>query len=122
MQCRNLPTLCINVEIVLKKGFNYIQEAIDDTENLNVSQVLCKKCCANLGKIHEYGSHITSVISDPRYNCESNENVLLKNFTKIIKFGEKTYKLCGIINYKGNPSKSFAIVGHYTAVAYTDFS
>jgi len=64
----------------------------------------------------------TSVISDPRYNCESNKNVLLKNFTKIIKFGEKTYKLCGIINYKGNPSKSFAIVGHYTAVAYTGFS
>jgi len=59
MQCRNLRTLCINVEIVLKKGFNYIQEAIDDTENLNVSQVLCKKCCANLERIHEYGSHIS---------------------------------------------------------------
>lgn len=125
MQCRNLPTLCINVEILLKKGFKYVQEAIDDTENLNVRQALCKKCSVNLERTHDYGPHIfldTSVISDPNYNVECKENVSLENFTKMIKLGGKSYTLCGIIDYKGNQSKSFATIGHYTAMAYTGFS
>jgi len=105
MQCRNLPTLCINIEILLKKEFNYVQEAINDTENLNVSQALCKKCCSNLERTHDYGTHIfldTSVISDPNYNAECKENVSLESFTKIIKLGQKNYILCGVINYTGN--------------------
>lgn len=125
MQCRNLPTLCINVEILFKKGFSYVQEAIDDTENLNISQALCKKCCANLERTHDYGPHVfldTSIISDPNYNVQCKENVSLESFTKIIKLGEKTYTLCGIIDYKGNPNKSFDTIGHYTAVAYTGLS
>lgn len=48
-----------------------MEEAIDDTEHLNINQALCKKCC-NLEKTHDYGPHIfidTSAISDPNYNA-----------------------------------------------------
>lgn len=125
MQLRNLPTLCINVGILLKKGFNYIQEAINDTENLNSSQASCKKCNCLLERTHEYGPHIfidTSIISDPNYNTECKENLSLDSLTKSIKLAEKYYTLCGIIDYKGNERKSFTTIGHYTAVAYTGLS
>lgn len=122
--CRSLPTLCMNVDILFKKGFNYVQEAINDTENLCANRTLCKECGSNLERTHDYGPHVfldTSVISDSRYiTCK--QNVLLENITKTIKLGDKNYSLCGIIDYKGNTDKSPKKLGHYTAIVYTGFA
>lgn len=71
-----------------------MQEAIDNTKNLCANRTLCKECGSNLERTHDYGPYVflnTSVISDLRYiTCKKN---VLKDITKIIKLGEKSYRL-----------------------------
>lgn len=83
------------------KGFDFMQEAIDDciTSEKSCYQCKTKTLCQN-----EYGSHLiidTSAISDPGYpNSTRIVGQKLNSIAKTIKVGGKTYILVGIINFK----------------------
>lgn len=110
--------ISINVNILLQKGLQNIQEAIDDT---TVVQHSCIKC-NNLCDIQEnYGPQIminTTIFTDSNYIKNNNFQLKtnrLDDIAKNITIDGKKYLLRGVVNYIDN-------MRHYTAIIYNNIS
>lgn len=110
---RKFPTISINVDIILNKGFENIQEALNDT--LTIKQK-CVKCNTSSDINEDYGPHIiidTSVLTDNNYfknNKLKPTIVKLDNISKTITINNNKYILRGVINYLAN---------HYIVLLFT---
>lgn len=115
---RKFTAVSVNVDILLQKGLEHIQAALNDTRDI---KQICPKC-NNLCKIkEEYGPHITidtSVFSDTNYIKDIGlepKTYNLDSIAKNITMGDKKYILRGVVNYFNN-------IKHYTALLYTNIS
>jgi len=115
---RTFTAVSVNVDILLHKGLQHMQESINDT---NSPKQMCPKC-NNPCKINEkYGPHImidASVLSDTNYikNIGLEPKAYnLESIAKNITVGNKKYTLRGIVNYLSN-------MRHYTALLNTSAS
>lgn len=121
---RNFATLYINIDILLTEGLSKMQEAINDTVFKRVHKS-CSKCTGILTEKYECSSHIildTSILTDPNYKIEHRQSSNLDDITKIISIDDRSYILCGIINYisyRRNKSSINRRNGHYVAITYT---
>ncbi|KYN14575.1 hypothetical protein ALC57_13209, partial [Trachymyrmex cornetzi] len=106
----------INVDIILHKGLQYIQESINDVVS---TKQKCPKCDNPCHINEEYGPHIiidVSVLSDPNYIKNiglQSQAFPLQSIAKYIVMGNKKYILGGVINFLGNAR-------HYTALIHTN--
>lgn len=114
---RQTVELHINVNILLNKGLQHVQEAIDDA--LNISSK-CKKCLENVNESTEYGPHLfidTSVFTDEGYtNRDITIAHSLQTISTEIKIKSNLYVLVGIVHYI-NSSYDNNVSGHYVAYA-----
>lgn len=113
---RNFVTLSTNVNVILQKGLEYIQEAVNDAITPKQCCVKCNNLC---DKTEEYGPQIiidTSILTDTNYL----KNIGLKattynldNISKNISVGSNKYILRGVVHYMDRAR-------HYTAVVFTN--
>lgn len=96
---RQTVELNINVDILLYKGLQHVQEAIDDASMVKTK---CKQCLKSNENI-EYGPHIfidTTVFTDDRYTKRDKTIVhSLDTIATRIELKSKLYILVGIIHY-----------------------
>jgi len=117
---RDFKTISVNVNVLLHKGFQHIQEAIDD---VIMSKQICIKCSNSCHVTEKYGPQIiidTSIVTDEEYlkhiGLEATTlSFSLQNIAKNIKIGDNKYVLRGVVNYIKNAS-------HYTALLFTNVS
>lgn len=111
---RNFIFISINVNILLQKGLQDIQEAIDDINNTKHTCIKCKNECDITEK---YGWQLiidTTIFTDPNYlknNKLQLKTYYLDDIAKTITIQGKRYLLRGVINYITN-------MRHYTAIIY----
>lgn len=109
----------VNVDILLCKGLQYVQEAIDDASSIGTT---CRKCKSNVAIKVEYGSHIfidTTIFTDDTYIATKHAlKHQLGNIATSIQLQSNTYTLTGIVNYTKSVSNRLDD-GHYTAYART---
>lgn len=115
-QIRDLPTLHINVDVIIEKGLGHVQEAIDDTESIKQNDSHCGKCnYSALQRNHLYGPHLfldLTILTDPMYPKSSDgARLTLHSIAKSVVVDDKHYHLSGIINYIEGKR-------HYTAMTY----
>lgn len=115
---QKFTVVSVNVDILLQKGLEHIQAALNDACDIKQT---CPKC-DNLCKINEeYGPHImidASVLTDPNYIKNIGlepKTYNLDSIAKNITTGNKKYILRGIVNYLNN-------MLHYTALLHTNVS
>lgn len=112
--------LNINIDVLLYKGLQYMQDAIDDGLANGLTTLKCRKCLANTRENIEYGPHVfidTSTFTDDRYvKTVSMVEHNLAAIAKHIKLNSQTYILTGVVHYirasDGNVNN-----GHYVAYA-----
>jgi len=114
---RQTVELNLNVDILLCKGLQHMQEAIDDT--LIVTSK-CRKCSATINENVEYGPHLiidTTIFTDDTYT-KRNKSIVhsLDTVATTVKLNTKSFVLVGILYYV-NPSGSNIDSGHYVAYA-----
>lgn len=115
---RNFTAISINVNILLQKGLQYIQEAINDA--IATTQH-CVKCNNSYTVSEKYSPQIlidTSVLTDDNYLKDMGLQVTtytVESIAKNITIGNKKYTLRGVVNYLKQAS-------HYTALLYTNVS
>ena len=108
--CQFLP---INVNVILTKGFNYLQEAIEDTALCSIYN--CKDCNIPCKVQTSYGCHVmfdTTVITDPNYRTAGDINRTIHTLgclAKCITINDTQYILAGTVTYSND---------HYVAYAY----
>lgn len=92
--------LNVNVDILLCKGLQYIQEAID---NVSAIMTKCKKCLNTVVENIEYGPHLfidTTVFIDERYVMKRDKTIIhsLDTIATSIVLNSEKYILVGIIH------------------------
>lgn len=113
---RKFTCISINVDILLNKGLQYIQEAINDAI---ISKQTCIKCNNTCEIIENYGLQIlidTSIVTDVNYlkNIKLQPKTYnLDDIQKNITIGTKKYIIRGVVNY-------INYMRHYTAVLFTN--
>lgn len=119
--CRTSPICNINVDVILKNGLNYMQEAINDNI-IARKESSCSNCKQRINRTFSYGSHLiidTSIFSDDNYihtqNIEIKHNYALNKITKLVNVANNNYSLSGIASY----IKYSNGIGHYVAFTYT---
>lgn len=104
LQTRQTIELCINVDTLLCKGLQYMQEAIDNI----LAITKCAKCLATVEEKVEYGPHLfidTTVFTDERYTKRDNKIVhSLGAIATNVQLNSQTYILVGVINYINSSS------------------
>lgn len=115
---RKFTAMSINVDILLNKGLQNIQDALNDTMTLRQTCVKCN----NAYEINEnYGPQImidTSILTDNNYlkTVKIKSNIYnLNNIAKTIIIKNNKYVLRGVINYLNN-------MRHYVALLFTGIS
>lgn len=115
---RKFTAISINVDILLNRGLENIQEALNDTITLKQACVKCNNLC----DINEnYGPQIiidTSILTDTNYlkTTEANLNTYnLDSIAKTIIINNNKYVLRGVINFLTN-------MRHYVALLFTGAS
>lgn len=92
--------LDVNIDIILRGGFQLMQEAIND--NLMLSRS-CHECKQRYANAEEHGAHLiidTSVVTDDNYEKQSTITIhTLGSIAKTVKVGLKTYILMGVVDY-----------------------
>lgn len=111
---RQITELNVNVNILLCKGLQYIQEAIDKTLAVTTK---CRKCLKTVVENVEYDPHLfidTAIFTDERY-VTRNKTILhcLDTVATSILLNSKKYILVGVVHY----IKSNANSGHYVTYA-----
>lgn len=120
VSCLKNPTLNINVDFILKHGFEMLQDAINDV-HFKKRKITCKKCkCTQYENNIIYGHQViidTSIITDKNYLKHSNIEMItcyqLDTIPKVIIIGNQKYGLAGLVSYR--PYNQDANDGHYTA-------
>lgn len=113
---RKFQLIDVNIDMILCGGLHLIQEAIDDCITVERSCFNCKKKIASLT---EYGSHLiidTSVVTDTGYlNRDKIITHKLSSLKKIVKIGERTYMLIGIVDYSTEKKHyvAYALAGEF---------
>lgn len=117
------PTLTINVNVILKHGFQMLQDAINDI-HLEKRNITCKKCkCTKTKTNSVYGCHViidSSIITDKNYLKHSaNMEVTTYNLESIprtVLIGNRKYGLAGLVSYR--PHNQTENDEHYMAYIY----
>lgn len=113
---RQTVELNLNVDILLCKGLQHMQETIDDASMVTTK---CRQCLATVNENIEYGSHLlidTTVFTDYRYTKRNTAIVhSLDTIAAKIELKTKLYVLVGVAHYinVGGSADS----GHYIAYA-----
>lgn len=119
---RSMPTININVDIILKNGLGNMQNAIKDTCTMQHA-TFCATCQNPATSITTYGPHLvidTSVFTDIEYirSIDVEEPTCsLNTIAKSIKMNNQHYNIAGIVSY--HQYQSGTNNGHYTALTYT---
>lgn len=109
---RQLVELNINIDILLCKGLQYMQDAINDTLAITPK---CRKCFERVEENYEYGPHLfidTTIFSDNRYT-KRNTTITnsLSTIATTIELKSTKYILTGLINYENLSDNASS--GHY---------
>lgn len=114
--------LTVNVNFILKQGFQMLQNAINDV-HLNKRKITCKKCkCTQYETEVIYGYQIiidTSIITDRNYLKHSNMETTtcyLDSIPKVVLINNQKYGLAGLVSHK--PYNWDANDGHYTTFMF----
>lgn len=110
-----ITELNVNVDILLCKGLQYMQEAID---NALAIMTKCRKCLNTVVENVEYGPHLfidTTVFTDERY-VKRDKTIIhsLETIATSIVLNSKKYILVGVIHYVKSSSTAS---GHYVTYA-----
>lgn len=110
---KQIVELNLNVDILLCKGLQHMQAAIDDALAVTTR---CKKCLANVNENVEYGPHLfidTTIFTDKRYT-KRDETIehSLDTIALKVKVKSKFYILVGVVHYI-NFSGDNVDNGHY---------
>lgn len=114
---RQITELTVNLDILLHKGLQHMQEAV---ENALTTKITCRKCSLTCTEMIDYGPHLfidTSIFTDNRYT--NRDQTITHNFESIattIKVNTKIYTLVGIVHYI-NASGDNVDNGHYVTYA-----
>lgn len=99
------PTLTINVNFILKHGFQMLQDAINDI-HFEKQKITCKKCKYTQSEANVvYADQViidTSIITDKNYLRYSNMETTtcyLETILKIITISNRKYDLAGLVSY-----------------------
>lgn len=112
---RNFTFISVNVNVLLQKGFSYIQDCVDDTSTVKDDCMKCKNSCDTT---ETYGTQImidTSILADPNYLQDIGMKIKPSNLHEISKqiiIQGIRYILRGVINYMNN-------MHHYNALLFT---
>jgi len=97
-ESRKIITCNVNVDILLQKGLQQMQHAIDDAKNIKSK---CRTCNAQAECCVTYGKHIlidTSIFTDDTYiNNKSDVKHNLNSIAKIITLNNINYILADIV-------------------------
>lgn len=103
--------LNININIIMRGGFQYMQHAIDEELKINRT---CYNCREPVDNRTEHGSHLivdTSVLTDKGYVIQSTTaHHTLGSIATTVTIREKSYILIGVIDFNENRE-------HYVAYA-----
>lgn len=104
----NNVTIPINVDVVLNKGFGFMQEAIQEGQTKGR---ICRKCKRGIEDVVVYGPHViidTTILTDDRYPKNRNLSHTLDSICKIVEIENIRFSLAGLVHWSP---------GHY--IAYT---
>lgn len=122
-QTKQITELNINVDILLYKGLQYMQEAIDNTLTVRTK---CRKCLDTVVENVEYGPHIfndTTIFTDDRYvKQDITITQCLETVATSIVLNSKKYILVGIINYIKSSSGNAGIISRMRDLELTGMS
>lgn len=91
--------LDVNIDMVLRAGFQLMQEAIND--NIPADRC-CRQCKKTYADTVKHGSHLiidTSVLTDDGYENQSTTVHTLGSIAKTVMIGPKSYILMGVVDY-----------------------
>lgn len=107
-------TLSVDVDLLLCQGFNFMQQA---TDNSCTMQQTCRNCRKSIEDEIEYGPHViidTTVLTDHRYTTRNkNLHHILDSIAKIVKIKNRTYSLAGLVSWSPGHYIGYAKVGIY---------
>lgn len=101
---RDFIAICVNVDVLLHKGLQHIQDAIND---VIMPKQICIKCNNLCHVVEKYGPQIvidTSIVTDENYLKNigleaTTRNYSLQNIAKNITISDNKYVLRGVVNY-----------------------
>lgn len=111
---RSTVWVTVNVDILMEKGLQHMQEAIDDAPIINV---VCHKCKKTVMEERVYGPHLlidVTVFTDKRYT--TSKKLIrhdLESISTTVEAGNSTCFIAGVVDYRNEHYVAYPKSGMY---------